>query len=108
MIARSEGASLLDQSAQFPAGPCFYCVKPGYSRRHQSKRFTLANPPSVLAWASANIRRNPPCAVPEDIGPRMKGLTDERKCIFALSVEFVSRGLAYLLQSAHHGKANSP
>lgn len=70
-------------------------------------RFTLANPPSVLAWALANIRENPPTAIPEDIGPRMEGLTDERRYIFALSVEFVSRGLAYLLQSVHHGKANS-
>lgn len=60
----------------------------------------------MLAWALANIGQNPPSAVPEDIGPRMKGLTDERKYIFALSVEFVSGGLAYLLQSAHHGKAN--
>lgn len=76
--------------------PLFYCVKPGYSRRHQSKRFTLGNLPSVLAWALANIRQNPPSAVPEDIGPRMKGLTDERKYIFALSVEFVSRGSGLL------------
>lgn len=101
------GHLFLDGSTQFPARPCFYCVKPGYSRRHQSKWFTLANPPSVLAWASANIRQNPPSAVPEDIGPRMKGLTDERKYIFALSVEFVSRGLAYLLEAAHHGRTNS-
>lgn len=26
--------------------PLFYCVKPGYLRRHQSERFTLANPSS--------------------------------------------------------------
>lgn len=83
----------MDRSTRFAASPCFYCVKLGYSRRHQSERFTLANPPSVLARALANIRQNPPSAVPEDIGPRMKGLTDERNYIFALSVEFVSRGV---------------
>ena len=78
--------------------PLFYFVKPGYLRRHQSRRFTIANPPSVPARALANITQNPPSAVPEDIGPRMKGLTDEREYIFALSVEFLSRGLAYLQQ----------
>lgn len=72
--------------------PLFYCVKLGYLRRHQSERFTLTNPSSMLAWVLANIMQNPCSAVPEDIGPRMKGLTDKRKYIFALSDEFVSRG----------------
>lgn len=72
--------------------PLFYCVKLGYSRRHQSERFTLTNPSSRLAWVLANIMQNPCSGVPEDIGPRMKGLTDKRKYIFALSDEFVSRG----------------
>lgn len=49
-MARSEGASALDQSTQFPASPCFYRVKPGYSRRHQSKRFTPHKSPPVC-WS---------------------------------------------------------
>lgn len=37
----------------------------------------------------------------------MKGLTDERKYMFALSVEYVNRLLAYLLHPPHHQIANS-
>lgn len=87
-----EGHLLWISPLSFLVALVFYCVKLGYSRRHQSERFTLTNPPSVLARASANIRRNPPSAFPEDIGPRMKGLTDERKYIFALSIEFCQQG----------------
>lgn len=55
-------------------------------------------PPRILrargAGVSIDIRQNPPFAIPKDIGPRIKGLTDERKSIFALSVEYVSGWLA--------------
>lgn len=86
----------MDQSTQFPAIPCFTVSSRDIRGDIKARGLPLANPPGELARALANIRRNPPSAVPEDIGPRMKGLTDERECIFALSVEFVSRGPAYL------------
>lgn len=76
-------------------------------KKTSKKRFTLTNPQSEQSRVLTNIRQNPPSAVPEDIRPRMKGLTDERKCIFALSVEYVSRGLAYFLHPAHPRRADS-
>lgn len=94
--------SFLHQSTQFPAIPCIivscWDVWGDFKERDLPQQIHF---PLGLAWALANIRQNPPSAVPQDTG-----LTDERKYIQYLFCQFnvSAGGLPYTLQQSTMGR----